>query len=88
MTHDSMKDFLDLEEPIANLDDMASVTRAIMERFQSEIDPSRDLEGVSAESVVRLIETHFENLRFCVYHLNSMSKALRRAYRAEPEAVA
>jgi hypothetical protein len=85
---DRTRDFPDLESPISDLSMMVGVTCTIMESFSTGLEASRDLTDVSVGAVVKSIECEFEELMFCVYHLNSMTKALSRLYFAEPGAAA
>ena len=83
-----MTDYADLESPIGDLSLMVSVTCTMMEVFQKDMASSRTLTGASVESVVKAIEREFEELTFCIYQVNSMSKALERSYFAKTEAAA
>jgi hypothetical protein len=82
-----IRDYADLESPIIDLSLMASVTATMTETFVKALEASRDIDA-SIGSVVESLEREFEELTFCIYHLNTMTKSLSKLYLAELEAVA
>jgi hypothetical protein len=79
-----MADIPALEDPISNLTLMASVTCTIMEGFAENLAVSRGMTGASVEKLVISIEGDFEELAFCIYQLNSMTKDLSKLYYSRP----
>ncbi|MDB5563752.1 MAG: hypothetical protein JWP84_318 [Tardiphaga sp.] len=73
----------DLESPISDVANMASICVTLMEGYLSEVAAMREMD-LTGKQAVKLMEKDGEQLAFAVYLLNTMTGRLRDRYFAEP----
>jgi hypothetical protein len=74
----------DLESPISDVANMASICVTLMEGYLSDVAAMREMD-LTGKQVVKLMEKDSEQLVFAVYLLKTMTNSLRDRYFAEPE---